>query len=369
MLPAAAAQEGGATPESLAIGMLMAAHVEDESAPDGTEGALFARSQELPLVTVTTPVVEIGPRSVLKPKLKTYNKTLAELLREPGILDPIQIVVPGVAAAGHTTLLFAREKAGKTTFIAYCAAHISRGGQLWGQPVPKGKVLWVGLEERRAQAVQRFLDMGGDESNINFLDRLYGDGGFEQLTAEIIDSGATVVVLDSLAAYAGGEDENSAGKITALLLPLVKFVHDLGIALIVLHHSNKASGYRGSVAIGASVDMLLEMKEGASGETSRRMEAKGRFRLPAYEVTYDEETNSFHLADAPPTEDERRAGLRARVYAFVAANPGAGKAHIREAMRGNAREVDLAIEALMATGKLHHRGHREGYVVLAEQAA
>ena len=174
------------------------------------------------------------------------------LLRNPKVHQPPVMVVPNVAAEGRVTLLAAREKLGKSTFAAWLAARLSRGQEIFGVRTKAGRVLWVGLEENIGDAARRFKHMNADVS-ILLIDRLAGDGGFEQLKAEIIAAKPRFVIIDSLSAYARDiEDESNSTACTRLLKPLVDFIHTQPIALLILHHSTKnGGGYRGSTAIGA----------------------------------------------------------------------------------------------------------------------
>lgn len=297
--------------------------------------------------------------------MKTYARTLGMLRRDPTLTAPIRYVIPGMAARGYCTMMAAREKLGKSTIMASLASEVSRGGTIWGEPVEQARVLWVGLEEPLPLAVQRFGQMGGDDDHLVVLDRLRGEGGLAQLIAEIEAARADLVILDSLAAYAKGvEDENSAAACTALLTPLVQYVHENNIALVMLHHSNKqGGGYRGSVAIGASVDMILEMREGSESPTSRRIEARGRFNAPSFTCSFDPESLTWTMDGAPLSAEERQALLCGRIETYLRQYPNRGKADIREAMACNARATDLAIDALVAAGRVVHHGQRTGYTV------
>ena len=323
-------------------------------APD--DGPSFS----VPVYVVTPPSqVDIDGRMI-----SVHGRRLSELQLDEKLLQPANVIVPGLAAAGRVTMLAAREKMGKSTLMAYAAAQMSRGGHIWDQETVPCRVLWVGLEESPADAVTRFIAMGADPEMLTIVTRLAGEGGLTQLRAEIEAANPDLVIVDSLAAYARGiEDENNAVACTALLSPLVEFVHDSGIALVLLHHANKSgSGYRGSVAIGAAMDMILEMHPVERDQSLRRIEAKGRFRIDSYEVRYDVNTHAWTHTGEARTPQQRADDLQAAALEWIKANPNQGKEKIRAAMGRNATQTDMAIEALVSQNKVRHQGQRLGYV-------
>jgi len=94
-------------------------------------------------------VAEAMPVSVIidGKKYQAVAEALGVLCDQPAILEAPDMVVPYVVAYNRLTLLVAREKAGKSTLMAYICAQISSGGELWGMPTVPSKILWVGLEK------------------------------------------------------------------------------------------------------------------------------------------------------------------------------------------------------------------------------
>src|SRR5437870_3377500 len=93
----------------------------------------------------------------------------------------------------------------------------------------------------------------------------------------------TLVVIDPLAAFLPGRDENNAAAILAALLPLRRLTA-AGIAVLLLHHTRKAAGRdgllsRGSGALGSHADVLIEMSwcGTAAADRRRRLRAFARF--------------------------------------------------------------------------------------------
>jgi len=83
-----------------------------------------------------------------------------------------------------------------------------------------------------------------------------------------------------------------------VLAPINELARDYGLASILLHHASRATGeYRDSTAIGAKVDVILEMDSGTmDDQTLRRIKARGRFPVDSFSIRLTD--NGYMLADA-----------------------------------------------------------------------
>jgi hypothetical protein len=197
----------------------------------------------------------------------------------------------GYLAAGKLTLLTSQWKMGKTTLLSVLLAKMKGGGELAGRRVEPARVAVV-TEESADHWVERGrrLGLGPDLWLLcepfrakptaaqwgALIDRL------GQLRAE---KGLDLVVIDPLAPFLPGRDENNAGVMLAALLPLKKLTAE-GVAVLILHHPGKRpppEGYaaRGSGALSGHADILLEMRpdpRGGAEDRRRRLLALSRFR-------------------------------------------------------------------------------------------
>ncbi|MFN2421473.1 MAG: AAA family ATPase, partial [Gemmatimonadota bacterium] len=207
-------------------------------------------------------------------------KTLAEILADPLALEPPRAVVPGIAWSERTTFLAAREKTGKSTFVMAIAAAVSSGSPFLSRPTEAGTALVVTLDEHLGDTARRIVRFGADPERVLLTDRLAGQDPLENLTAIVRQYRPKLLVIDSLAnlaALAGIDDASSSAKMTPLMTRLVSIARDAGPAMILIGHGRKSDGgYRDSSAIGASVDAIIEMHEGADA-SERELRAKARW--------------------------------------------------------------------------------------------
>jgi hypothetical protein len=133
-----------------------------------------------------------------------------------------------------------------------------------------------------------------------------------------------------------------------VLLTLSRLAIRLGCAVLVLHHNRKSDNkYRDSTAIGAGVDVILQMTE--SGESERSLWAKGRWQIEDCTVRLvGSDSRSFELVwPGRP--------LRERVVAHVLEHPGCSKRSVR-GVGGRGKQVDAMVQDLLAEGVLVDTG-------------
>jgi len=209
-------------------------------------------------------------------------------------------------------------------------------------------VLYVALEEAVGDVVRGFHDFGADPSRIFIVDRL-GDP-FPDLARAVEVTGAGLIVVDTLAAFAESlvDDPGSSSAWTPVMSRFTRLTRDSGAALLLLHHARKSDGsYRDSSAIGAGVDVLIEMR-GAEEESVRRFSPRGRWAMDPFSVSFDGTDYTLTAGEL---------SLDARVELHVRHNPGASLRGIRQGVQGRAEAIQVAVERLVEHGAIEDRGH------------
>lgn len=271
-------------------------------------------------------------------------RTLGEYLESPELLQAPDEVVPGLAWRGRMTMFAAREKSGKSTYSAFCAAIHSKEKD--------SSVLWVNLEEAPYDVVMRLKGFNANVDRVRISEFLPDRA--DNLRGAITKNQPTLVIIDSLPAWASGKvkDLNDAAQVTPMMLELVDMVRESNCAMVLLHHSKKSDGhYRGSTAFGASVDMIIEMTESKKGSAIRDFEPQGRWAVPPYSMEHF--GSSFELAFA---QSRGKTSIRDQVLRHIERNPGCGINGVRTAVTGKHTKIDYAIQQLEADGVIKNRG-------------
>jgi putative DNA primase/helicase len=286
---------------------------------------------------------------------------LDELWENDLVMRPPPPIVPRLAWSGRSTLLAAREKAGKSTLTSYLTACVSHGRPFLGEPCARGDVLIVGLEEFIGDTARRLRHFGANPKNVHLVDRFAGE--VEMRPGELRDHVEAVapalVILDSLTAYSSGQvkDANNASQMVNVVQPLTDVVHQLGCALIIIHHAAKGTGEpRDSTAITAAVDMVcvFDVPQPDTDPTLRRVRSVGRVPVPrVYDIRFN--GNDYELATSA------EAPIDERIVALVADRPLVSANDVVDALNARRPEVLNRITALCASGRIRNVSRDRGY--------
>ena len=186
----------------------------------------------------------------------------------------------GFVAAGNLTLLTSQWKSGKTTLVSVLLSKMKTGGKLAGLQLAAGKAAVVSEEDagiwlRRSQT----LDFG---RHVRWFCRPFRGQPTTERWLALLNT-LDLVVIDPLASFLPGRNENNAGIMMSALLPLQRLAAE-GISVLILHHPRKKDATegqmaRGSGALSGFVDILMEMHVYTRGEPldrRRRIQAFSR---------------------------------------------------------------------------------------------
>jgi len=180
-------------------------------------------------------------------------------------------LIPGLMPADGITLLTAPPKIGKTMFACQAALAALEGRSFLGFPAgPAVNVLYCDNESSNDELKQRFDMLKGDARDPYALQfcrdhfQLAKDEDVDDLIELVTAGGHKLVVIDTLATYMLGVDENDAGSVSRPLHGLRRLQQETGAALLVVAHAPKsenngriAAKTRGSNAITAAASTLM----------------------------------------------------------------------------------------------------------------
>jgi len=205
--------------------------------------------------------------------------------------NPTEWIVPGIVAAGTTSLLFGKVKqAGKTTFALEAAAAITSGRSFLGIPTRQTDVVYLSEQGPGSfrEAIQRAGLQASDSLHIVFSHRVHHLPWpliVEKSIRHCKQHDARLLVVDTISQFSGieGDDENNAGAAMAAMKPLSLAAADGGIGILILAHERKSGGElgdsgRGSSAFAGAADHLLSLRrpDGNTRPTLRTLRGLGR---------------------------------------------------------------------------------------------
>ena len=259
---------------------------------------LSVRADELdrPLDESILPAIEAlqKTRALVKPlslqRFRVYSAADALAPREP-----MAYVIERLLTAGSVSLLVGDGGSGKTFALLDMAVCVAIGKDWLDFETNQTPVLVVDEESGRARMAERLSrtlegHFGDEETPVFYVSlantNLYEPDDANMLHLTIKKHGAGLVIIDALADVMPGGDENAVRDVQPVFIQLRKIADDTNAAIIVIHHSNKAGGFRGSTAMKGAVDLMLLM-EAEDGLLSFRSE-KARDIEP---ITFGARTN------------------------------------------------------------------------------
>lgn len=295
-------------------------------------------------------------------------------MRDPTITEPRPLAA-GLLYLASTLLFFAREKVGKTSLIVWLMKKLALGEEIFGQRSAPQTVLYASLEEGVHLVKMRMKQMKVPaKAPIHILSsvRHSNKTPLEVLTDAVVATKATVVVIDSLSAYAvGSKMGNSSDAWNDALYPLSQLASSLKFSLVIIHHANKTKGgeeFRGNSAIGAAVDTIASMTIPKSGDpNTRRIRYGGRYEGGVMHVTRDPDTGDYDLVDGEAVSQEIGRGqvtddiLAQRILDARRVEGGATMDTLRRAGGVKGTRTDAMVKKLLFEGRLVQRRVRGGF--------
>lgn len=316
-----------------------------------------------PLAELTADASSMLKAAAPKSTGATRCRTLAELLADPETQAPPLVVVPRLAWKGRVTLLAAREKDGKSTLAAAGVAAVTQGRQFLNEPTTASRVLWLAAEEHPNDLAQRAQLFGTHEQHLHVVGRPSPDSLFADIRADVETVKPALLVVDTLASAVEGlvDDPHSSTAWTPVMSALTAIARDCDVAILLLAHARKSDGsYRDSTAIGAGVDVILEMSTPVDDATARTIKARGRWAMHPFTVRFT--GGRFDLTGG-------ELSLDARALLHIEKEPGISKQRLRDVVGGRAESVDDAVTGLERRGAVVIRPGPRGAKLLYPAAA
>jgi len=208
------------------------------------------------------PVTEAG-EPVPKPRYTVRNAAFA---LQP--LPPVDPVVKGLINRGDLVIPYGESGSKKTYSMISLAVCVANGKKWLDFETYKTRVLIIDEESGERRLSRRLAEsirgeVCGEDTDLLFVSlanfKLDDANDAAILQALIEECQAGLVIIDALADIMDG-DENSKQDTQPVFSALRKIADSTNAAIIVIHHSNKTGGYRGSSAIKGAVELMIEVK-------------------------------------------------------------------------------------------------------------
>lgn len=281
-------------------------------------------------------------------------RTAREILEDPEARKQPASVLDRLAFEGRLTLFAAREKCGKSTTTRFSVSRLTCGRHVWtGEPLPAGPRSVLYWAEEVPGDVARDLErMGADLDRVHVRDmRLIVGDRFAALQRDLDRVQPALLVIDTLPTFTDNMELESGASDDwqPVMNRFGALAQEYSVAVLLNHHATKHDGgYRDSTAIGAGVDLILEMRrDPQEGKNVRTVEAKPRSAVDVndfkYELVEDGEGPRLELLDGSLSLDER-------IVRFVRVHQPCSQRQIREGVRGQVKTIRRRLDELTEEG-------------------
>ena len=181
---------------------------------------------------------------------------------------PINWVIEKLIHEGSVSIFFGEPGSKKTWALLSMAVGVALGKPWLGFNTVHKKVLIIDEEageewisKRLAAAIRG--ELGSESTPIEFVSlagfKVDDKNDAAEIEALILDRQAGLVIIDALTDVMCG-DENSKQDTQPIFTALKKIAAHTNAAIVLIHHSNRAGGYRGSSAIKGAIDLLVKIE-------------------------------------------------------------------------------------------------------------
>jgi len=281
------------------------------AAPSGTGSAeeLHALISDAPEITAKD-IARWQPASPSAPAHGFQIATLGELMQEPDAVE--SWLVEGLLPTDGLSLLAAKPKVGKSTLARCLALAVARGEQFLGRTAAQGAVIYLALEEKRAEVRKHFLDLGADGTEPIYIHCAAApQDALTELHDEIERHTPALVIIDPILRMTRVKDANDYAQVSNALEPLMSLARESGTHLLMVYHLGKgeradaSESILGSTAFFAAVDTAVIMRR---LEHERTIQSRQRYGddLAETVLNFDPERRAVSLGPQRSEAENKR---------------------------------------------------------------
>ena len=251
---------------------------------------------------------------------------------------PVDLISPylakGVLSRRDTAAIYGPFSSGKTFHALDFVWHIAQGKPWRGRRVTQAPALYIPLEGQakfRNRLRAMAMEHGDTEGRLAWIDAPIslgrselGDASESHIIREAkalerqCGEPVGVIVIDTLARALGGESENDADVVAAVMARIDRIKHATGAAVLLVGHPGKdqTKGLRGSYALPAGLDVVIHVeRERQAAERTVTLEKArdgeegplGGFTLKPVHLGLDQDGEPVTSCVLVPTEPSKAA--------------------------------------------------------------
>jgi hypothetical protein len=311
----------------------------------GRNGRTYLQASIEKILSAAQPISGTGRQEPGEPPVKKHNFTLvsaAQLIAEP--CPETSWIWEEILPQGGSSLVVAKPKVGKTTLGINLAIAVARGDHFLGRPTAKAPVVYLALEEKRSEINKalRALNVGNEPLFFHF--GLAPKKATEEITNLLAETGAGLLVIDTLQKFARVKDLNDYAQVTAALEPIHAAARQSNCHILLMHHAGKGERTDGDEVLGSTgilggVDTCIILKKRSEQRTFSTIQRYGK-DLPETIISLISEY--FLISEGTLSEAKRREVWQT-MKAVLEEKPGLTEPEIVEILSLRKGEVSATL--------------------------
>jgi len=285
--------------------------------------------------------------------------SLRELLSEPDVIT--DWVVDELLPVDGLSLFAAKPKTGKSTLIRQLALAVARGEDFLGRKTKQGGVIYLALEERRADVRSHFRQMGATEedTNLKIFAGMAPEEGTRKVRTTLEVERPLLIIVDTMARLARIGDLNDYSQVIRGLEPFLAMAREVGTHVCLLHHSKKGDSkgldtVLGSTGLAGSVDTIVLMGRTEKFRTIQSIQRVGE-EMPETVIEFDPDTRTSSLAGS--REEVEIETMKGAIFSFLDGQDIPVRENlINEEVEGTKGYKVKALRALVKEGRVIRSG-------------
>lgn len=283
--------------------------------------------------------------------------TLDELLNEPE--ENQSYVWENILIFGGISICSAKPKVGKSTLARNLAVAVANGTSFLGRSTEKGKVIYLCLEEKRAEITKHFKKMGASGQDILIHTGKTPEDILQALKIAIADFEPILVIIDPLSRVLRVNDFNDYASMARGLEPFIDLAREFNVHILALHHDGKGGregndSILGSTAIFGAVDCHINLKK---RETGRTVSTTQRYGIDLPETVVELDTETGLILEKGDLQSFILQEKKNEVLGCIGENEQLTESDIKERVGGNSKGIiSKAIRALLDENQLFRKG-------------